>query len=439
MTHPVSISVEEVKARRAKLLEAMEANSVAIIPAAVEVTRSRDTEFAFRQDSDFFYLTQFPEPDAVLVLVKGESSESHLFCREKDKLAEIWCGRRIGAEKAKQDFGFDSAFTLAELDDSLIDLVSGKQTLYYAQGTYKEFDDKVWELLSKLRGAPKRGWKAPTVIKDIRNALHEMRLFKSDAELAIMAKAGEISAEGHIRAMKFAKEGATEYQLEAEIHHHYAMSGARHPAYGTIVGGGDNANILHYTENSDVLNDGDLVLIDSGCELNGYAADITRTFPVNGKFSEAQLEVYELVLKAQLAALEMVKPGNTLKQTADAVVRILTEGLVELGILTGDVDSLISDEKYKDYYMHGLGHWLGLDVHDVGEYKLDDKNRPFAPGMVLTIEPGLYIAKDSDAPEKYRGIGIRIEDDVVVTEHGHRNLTSGVPKTVNEIEALMAN
>lgn len=438
MTHPLSISVEEVNARRSKLLDAMADNSVAIIPAAVEITRSRDTEFAFRQDSDFFYLTQFPEPDAVLVLVKGETAESHLFCREKDKLAEIWCGRRIGAEKAKQDYGFDNAFTLAELDDSLIDLVSGKQTLYYAQGTYKEFDDKVWSLLSTLRGAPKRGWKAPTVISDIRSALHEMRLFKSDVELAIMAKAGEISAQGHIRAMQFAKAGATEYQLEAELHHHYAMNGARHPAYGTIVGGGDNANILHYTENSDVLNDGDLVLIDSGCELNGYAADITRTFPVNGKFSDAQREVYDLVLKAQLAALEMVKPGNTLKQTADVVVRILTQGLVDLGILNGDIDSLIANEKYKDYYMHGLGHWLGLDVHDVGEYKLDDQDRPFAPGMVLTIEPGLYIANDSDAPEKYRGIGIRIEDDVVVTEQGHQNLTASVPKAIDEIEAIMA-
>lgn len=433
------ISREELNARREKLLSSMADNTVAIVPAAVEVTRSRDTEFAFRQDSDFFYLTQFPEPDAVLVLVKGETSKSILFCREKDKMAEIWCGRRIGPDRAKDEFGFDEAFTLNELDDNLIELVSGKTSLYYAQGTYAEFDNTIWSLLSKLRGAPKRGWKAPTAILDIRNTLHEMRLFKSDAELSIMAKAGEISAQGHIRAMKFAKPGATEYQLEAELHHHYAMNGARHPAYGTIVGSGDNANILHYTENSDVLNDGDLVLIDSGCELDGYAADITRTFPVNGKFTDAQTQVYELVLKAQLTALAMVKPGNTLKQVSNEVIRVLTTGLVELGILQGDVDTLIAEEAYKAYYMHGLGHWLGLDVHDVGEYKLDDKERPFEPGMVLTIEPGLYIANDSDAPEEYRGIGVRIEDDVVVTSEGHRNLTASVPKSIAEIEAIMAN
>ena len=438
MTNLPSISVSEVNERRSRLLAAMDNNSVAIIPAAIEITRSRDTEFAFRQDSDFFYLTQFPEPDAVLILVKSEQNSSILFCRAKDKVAEVWCGRRIGEEKAQQEFGVDQAYTLNELDEQLVQLVSGKNTLYYAQGTYPDFDDKVWQLLSKLRGAPKRGWKAPSTIKDVRETLNEQRLFKSPAELAIMAKAGEISAQGHVRAMRFAKPGATEYQLEAELHHHYAMSGARHPAYGTIVGSGDNANILHYTENSDDLKDGDLVLIDSGCELAGYAADITRTFPINGQFSEPQKALYQLVLKAQLLALDMVKPGNTLKQAADATVRVLTEGLIELGILTGEIDQLIAEEKYKDFYMHGLGHWLGLDVHDVGEYKLDDKERPFEPGMVLTIEPGLYISKDADAPEQYRGIGIRIEDDVVVTHDGHLNLTSTVPKTVAEIEQLMA-
>jgi Xaa-Pro aminopeptidase len=438
MTHLPCISIAEVNERRIRLLAAMDDNSVAIIPAAAEITRSRDTEFAFRQDSDFFYLTQFPEPDAVLILVKGEQNSSILFCRAKDKVAEVWCGRRIGEEKAQQDFGLDQALTINELDEHWVQLVSGKHTLYYAQGTYPDFDNKIWQLLSTLRGAPKRGWKAPSVIKDVREILNEQRLFKSPAELAIMAKAGEISAQGHVRAMRFAKPGATEYQLEAELHHHYAMSGARHPAYGTIVGSGDNANILHYTENSDELKDGDLVLIDSGCELAGYAADITRTFPVNGQFSQPQKALYQLVLKAQLLALEMVKPGNTLKQAADATVRVLTEGLIELGILTGDIDQLIADEKYKDFYMHGLGHWLGLDVHDVGEYKLNEKDRPFEPGMVLTIEPGLYVSHDADAPAQYRGIGIRIEDDVVVTHDGHLNLTSAVPKTVAEIEQLMA-
>lgn len=432
------MTVQEHQQRRARLLAQMEENSIAIIPAAKEVTRSRDTEFAFRQDSDFHYLTGFSEPDAVLVLCKSENTQSVLFCREKDKMAEIWCGRRIGPELAKTDYLFDETAPLSELDEYLIELANAKNTIYFAQGTYPEFDETVWGLLSRLRGAPKKGWQAPSTIKDVRNLIHEMRLFKSDAELTLMAQAGEISAQGHIRAMQFAKPGATEYQLEAELHHHYAMNGARHPAYGTIVGSGDNANILHYTENSDVLKDGDLILIDSGCELEGYAADITRTFPVNGKFSEPQAALYNLVLKSQLAALTLIKPGNTLKQAADHVVQVLTQGLVELGILKGDVDTLIEQQAYKEYYMHGLGHWLGLDVHDVGEYKQDEKERPFEPGMVLTVEPGLYIAANSHAPEQYRGIGIRIEDDVVVTADGYTNLTASVPKTIAEIEALMA-
>lgn len=433
------ISINEVIERRARLFQHMTANSVAIIPAAVEVTRSRDTEFPFRQDSDFFYLTQFPEPDAVLVMVKREQQQAILFCRPKDKLMEIWTGRRFGEEAAKAQFAFDIAHSVDILDDELINLVSGCSTLYFAQGNYEGFDQKVWQVLNTLRANPKKGWRAPQTIVDVRTLIHEMRLFKSAAELDVMAKAGAISAEGHKRAMRFAKPGATEYQLEAEIHHHYAMAGARYPAYGTIVGGGDNANILHYTENSAELNDGDLVLIDSGCELEGYAADITRTFPVNGKFSPAQRDVYNLVLKAQLAALDMVKPGNSLKQIADHVVEVLTQGLVELGILTGDCQTLIEQGAYKDYYMHGLGHWLGLDVHDVGDYKKDEKDRPLEPGMVLTIEPGLYIANDSQAPEHYRGIGVRIEDDVVVTPEGHINLTKDAPKTIAEIEALMAN
>ncbi len=432
------MKISEFISRRTRLLSAMTSNSVAIIPAAKELTRSRDTEFAFRQDSDFFYLTGFLEPDAVLVLTPGKDVETTLFCRPKDKMAEIWCGRRFGVERAKEEFGFDQTLSLDELDDQLLQLVNGNDTLYYGQGTYTEFDDQVWQLLSDLRGGPKKGWQAPQTIIDVRSLVHEMRLFKSEAELEIMAKAGEISAQGHIRAMQFAKPGATEYQLEAEIHHHYAMNGARHPAYGTIVGGGDNANILHYTENSDVLCDGDLVLIDSGCELQGYAADITRTFPVNGKFSKSQAALYDLVLEAQLAALEMIKPGNTLKQAAEVTIKVLTQGLIDLGILSGDLTQLIEDEAYKAYYMHGLGHWLGLDVHDVGDYKQDEKDRPFAPGMVLTVEPGLYIANDSNAPEQYRGIGIRIEDDVVVTATGYTNLTLGVPKTIAEIEALMA-
>ncbi|GMM85795.1 Xaa-Pro aminopeptidase [Pseudoalteromonas sp. MTN2-4] len=433
------ISIQEFVQRRSKLLAQLDNHSVAIIPAAVEITRSRDTEFPFRQDSDFFYLTGFKEPDAVLVLSKDKQGEgkSTLFCRNKDKTAEIWHGRRVGYESAKSDYLFDETYPLSELDDELLQLVNGNRTLFYGQGTYSTFDDKIWALLNTLRGAPKKGYRAPEIIKDTRPLIHEMRLFKSDAEIAVMRKAGQISAEGHVRAMQFAKPDATEYQLEAELHHHYAMNGARYPAYGTIVGSGNNANILHYTENSDNLKAGDLVLIDSGCELEGYAADITRTFPVSGKFSEPQKTIYELVLKAQAAAFEHVKPGGTLVAANKAVMTEMTQGLIELGILSGELDTLVEKQACKAFYMHGLGHWLGLDVHDVGEYKLDEADRPFAPGMVLTIEPGLYFDEDAQVPEQYKGIGIRIEDDLLVTENGHENLTQDVPKTVAEIEALM--
>ncbi len=432
------IAISEFKARRDALLAKMAENSVAIIPAATEVTRSRDTEFPFRQDSDFFYLTHFNEPDAVLVLVKKAHGQSVLFCRNKDKHAEIWHGRRLGFEKAKTELLMDETHPLSRLNDELINLVSGCKTLYYGQGTYTHFDDKVWALLTHLRGNPKKGLSAPTVIHDVRTFVHEMRLIKSDAEQAIMRKAGEISAEAHIKAMQFAKAGATEYQLEAILHHHYAMQGARYPAYGTIVGSGDNANILHYTENSDTLTDGDLVLIDSGCELDGYAADITRTFPVNGHFSQPQAELYNLVLEAQQAAFMQIKPGNTLTDAANAANQVLAEGMIALGLLKGERDELIKTGAIKAFYMHGLGHWLGLDVHDVGDYKQGEQDRQFEPGMVLTIEPGIYVASDSEAPEQYRGIGIRIEDDLLVTEYGFENLTASVPKTIAEIEALMA-
>ncbi|WP_440053864.1 Xaa-Pro aminopeptidase [Pseudoalteromonas sp. T1lg65] len=431
----------EFVTRRARLLAQMDNNSVAIIPAAVELTRSRDTEFPFRQDSDFFYLSGFNEPDAVLVLNKDAAGNgtTTLFCRNKDKLAEVWHGRRLGHEQAKTQLQIDDTYPLSELDHQLAILVNGHKVLYYGQGTYASFDDKVWQLLSTLRGAPKKGYRAPEIIKDVRLLIHEMRLFKSADEIAVMRLAGKISAEAHIRAMQFAKPGATEYQLEAELHHHYAMNGARHPAYGTIVGSGINATILHYTENSDELKAGDLVLIDSGCELEGYAADITRTFPVNGKFSEPQKAIYNLVLEAQHAAFAEVKPGGTLQQANQAAMRVLTQGLINLGILAGELEELLEAQACKAFYMHGLGHWLGLDVHDVGEYKLDEADRPFAPGMVLTIEPGLYFDEDAAVPEQYKGIGVRIEDDLLITESGFENLTESVPKTIAEIEALMSN
>jgi len=431
----LSIDKSEFKTRREQLMAQMDAGSIAIIPAASEVTRSRDTEYAFRQDSDFYYLTGFNEPDAVLVLCPSSETPSTLFCRDKDKLAEVWHGRRIGFEIAKTDYLFDATSALSKLTEQLIDLVNGQQILFYTQGTYPQFDDKIWSLLGSLRS--NRAHKAPNTIKDINGLIHEMRLIKSPAEQAVMRQSCKISGEGHICAMQFAKPGVTEYQLEAQIHHHFAMNGARHPAYGTIVGGGDNATILHYTENSDVLHDGDLVLIDSGAEFQGYAGDITRTFPVNGKFNASQTALYNIVLAAQEAAFKEVKPGSSLVKANEVASRVLTQGLLDLGILNGDLDELVAKGACKEYYMHGLGHWLGLDVHDVGDYKSQDKAREFTPGMVLTIEPGLYISHDADAPEQYRGIGIRIEDNLLVTDSGYENLTAHVPKTIADIEALM--
>jgi len=433
----VEIDKSEFKARRERLLAQMDANSVAIIPAASEVTRSRDTEYAFRQDSDFLYLTGFNESDAVLVLSNNSDIPSTLFCLDKDKLAEIWHGRRIGFDKAKSDYLFDEAYPLSELNDKLVTMLNEKDAIYFAQGAYPSFDTKVFSLLGTLRSGSRKGLKAPSAIKEIRGLIHEMRLFKSPSEVNIMREGCEISARGHMRAMRYSHPGATEFQLEAELHHHYAMNGAPHPAYGTIVGSGDNANILHYTQNSDVLKDGDLVLIDSGSELQGYAADITRTFPVNGQFSEPQAALYNIVLKAQEVAFEEVKPGGFMSHANKRAMEVMTQGLLDLGILTGDFDELMAKGACKEYYMHGLGHWLGLDVHDVGDYKQNNVERAFEPGMVLTIEPGLYISEDSNAPQQYKGIGIRIEDNLLITESGHENLTLSVPKTINDIELLM--
>ncbi|GAA5217217.1 Xaa-Pro aminopeptidase [Corallincola platygyrae] len=446
MSQVPSIPQSEFIARRQRFFDQMADNSVAVFAAAQELTRSRDTEFLFRQDSDFFYLTGFAEPDALLILSKGqnkgqskgESNETKLLCRNKDKLAEIWQGRRLGPEAAVEALKVDEAFDIADASEQLRKALDGKQRVYFIQGIYPEFDQQILATLSLLRSGPKKGWKAPKEIFDARTILHEMRLIKSEAEIAVMREAGVISADAHHRAMRFAKDGATEYQLEAEIHHEFAMRSARSPAYGTIVGSGDNACILHYTENADGLKDGDLVLIDAGCELQGYAADITRTFPVSGKFSEPQRKLYQLVLDAQKAAMALVTPGNTIKQVGDKAIEVLTAGLIKLGILEGELETLIKEKAYAAYYMHGIGHWLGLDVHDVGEYKVDDTERPFEPGMVLTIEPGLYIALDAEVDAQWRGTGIRIEDNLLVTKSGHDNLTASAVKELDQVEQMMA-
>ncbi|WOH39258.1 Xaa-Pro aminopeptidase [Thalassotalea fonticola] len=434
------IDVSEFVARREKLLAQMPDNSVALIPANKEVTRSRDTEFLFCQDKDFYYLTGFHEPDALLVLVKGDEFESVLFCRDKDPEQEVWHGRRVGAEKAQTDYAFDLTYTLDELEQVLPMYINAKQTLLFAQGAQDEFDRLVFACLDVLRGGAKQGLSAPNTIVDTRNMIDEMRLIKSDAEIQVMREANVISGNAHKRAMEFTKQGVFEYQVEAEILHEFASSGARTAAYGSIVGGGENATILHYTDNDEVLIDDDLLLIDAGAELAGYAADITRTFPVNGKFNTEQAALYNLVLKSQMAAIAAIKPGANFAELNDIVNVVLTEGLLELGLLEGDLDSLIEDKACKKYFIHGLGHWLGLDVHDVGDYHMDENRRQlrsFEPGMVMTIEPGLYIDSDAAVDDKWQGLGVRIEDNILVTDTGYENLTVNAPKTISDIEAVM--
>jgi Xaa-Pro aminopeptidase len=435
----MSISKTEFARRRKNLMGLMESNSIAIIPSAREQVRSRDTEFPFRQDSDFYYLTGFEEPDAVLVLVPGRRhGQFVMFCRDRDPTMELWHGYRAGPAGACENYQADDAFPLSDIDDILPGLIEGRDRVYYSMGRVADFDRRIMGWVNSIRDQVRTGAVPPGEFTDLDHMLHDLRLIKSAAELRLMREAGAITARAHRRAMKFCRPGAYEYQLEAEIQHEFAMAGARHPAYNSIVGSGRNACVLHYVENRDKLKEGDLVLIDAGCEYQYYAADVTRTFPVNGKFSKEQRAIYDIVLKAQLAAIEVIRPGNHWNESHDATVKVITEGLVKLGLLKGRVSSLIKSEAYKDFYMHRAGHWLGLDVHDVGDYRVDDEWRLLEPGMVLTIEPGIYIAPDNKkVPAKWRGIGVRIEDDVVVTADGCDVLTSDVPKTADEIEAIM--
>ena len=436
----MKISKREFARRRKNVMAQMEPDSIAIVPAAKEVIRNRDVEYPFRQDSDFYYLTGFAEPDAVLVLMPGRKHGQYiLFCRDRDPKMELWNGYRAGPEGACSDYDADDAFPVSDIDDILPGLLEGRERVYYAMGRHAEFDHKVMQWVNVIRSQVRTGAHPPGEFLDLDHLLHDLRLYKSAAEIRLMKRAGQISAEAHIRAMKTCKPGIGEYQLEAEIQHEFGRNGARFPAYNSIVGAGKNACILHYTENSGTVKDGDLVLIDAGCELEHYAADITRTFPANGTFSKEQKALYELVLKSQLAAIKTIKPGNHWNQFHDATVKVITKGLVELGLLKGTVSQLIKKEAYKDFYMHRAGHWLGMDVHDVGDYKVGDKWRVLEEGMVMTVEPGIYVAPDNKkVAKKWRGIGIRIEDDVVVTKTGCDVLTKHAPKTVKEIEALMS-
>ncbi len=435
------ITPQEFARRRRDLMAMMGKNSIAILTAAPERVRSRDTHFPYRQDSDFHYLSGFPEPEAVLVLLpKRLEGEFILFCRERDRAREIWDGHRAGPEGARELYGADDAFPIADIDDILPGLLEGRDRVYYALGRNRAFDGRLLDWLDGIRARARAGAVPPEEFVDLDHLLHEMRLFKSARELALMRKAGAISARAHCRAMRAARPGLFEYQLQAEIEHAFASEGARHPAYGSIVGGGANACVLHYVENGAPLQDGDLVLIDAGCEYQHYAADITRTFPVNGKFSAPQRALYEVVLAAQLAAIEAVRAGNHWDEPHKTTVRVITEGLVELGLLRGRVEDLIASNAYTRFYMHRAGHWLGMDVHDVGDYKVEGEWRTLEPGMVMTVEPGIYVAPDDrKVAKKWRGIGIRIEDDVAITRKGPEVLTAGVPKTIADIEHLMAS
>jgi Xaa-Pro aminopeptidase len=418
----------------------MEPNSVAILPAAREVARSNDTEYRFRQDSDFYYLTGFKEPDAVAVVAPGREARFTLFVRPRDKEKETWTGRRAGVEGAREAFGADEAFPIEELQEKLAELLDGARNLYYRLGNGNpELDQTVIRQIARMRGLGWRKVRPPQIITDPGTLLHEMRLIKTEAEIALMQRAADIASDAHREAMRAARAGVKEYEIEALIEYIFRKNGAAAPAYNSIVGSGANATILHYVNNDAELKDGDLLLIDAGAEYECFASDITRTFPVSGRFTGAQRDIYQLVLDCQERCIEMIAPGVTLDEMHRRSVEILTEGMVRLGLLKGEVSKLIEEEQYKKFYMHRLGHYLGMDVHDVGVYHSDGEPRPVEAGMVMTVEPGLYISVDAeDIPDEYRGIGVRIEDDVLVTLQGYRTLTDKAPKQVEEIEALMA-
>jgi Xaa-Pro aminopeptidase len=423
-------------AERRQALQQRMAQGVAVIPTAPVRMRNRDSDYLYRFDSYFYYLTGFPEPDAVLVLLAGETPKSILFCRERNPERELWDGIRHGPEGARAAFGFDEAYPLAMLDERLPQLLANQPSLHYAPGADPEWDARVMNWLNRVRAQARTGVSAPAGICDVRVPLDEMRLVKDDTEIGLMRRAAAISSTAHERAMRATRPGRNEYEIEAELLYEFRRRGAQYPAYSPIVAGGANACILHYRENNARLADGELLLIDAGCELDGYASDITRTFPVNGKFSGPQRDIYELVLAAQSAAISAVKSGAAWEEPHDAAVLTLARGFVDLGLCRGSVEKVLESEDYKRFYMHRTGHWLGLDVHDAGEYKSGGEWRRLEPGMTLTVEPGCYIRPADDVPQPFWNIGVRIEDDVAVTPSGCEILTAA-PKTVREIEALV--
>jgi Xaa-Pro aminopeptidase len=419
--------------RRQRLAEAIGA-AVAVVPTAPERLRNRDSHYPYRFDSHFYYLTGFSEPEAVLVL---SPEKSILFCRERNPEREIWEGFRYGPEAARERFGFDEAYPVDTLDREMERLLENQPALYYPMGADAQWDARAMRWLNAVRARVRAGIAAPERVHDVRTLIDDMRLVKDAHELAIMRRAARIAAAAHRRAMHCAYPGRNEYEIEAELLYEFRRSGAQFPAYSPIVASGANACVLHYVFNDALLRDGELLLIDAGCELDGYASDLTRTFPVNGRFSAAQREVYAIVLAAQRAALDSVRPGKAWNEPHDAAVKVLAQGLIDLELLSGNIDEVLEKETYKRFYMHRTGHWLGLDVHDAGDYKRAGNWRPLAPGMTLTVEPGLYIRAEEDIPERLRNIGVRIEDDVLVAEGGCEVLTAEAPKAIADIEALM--
>ncbi|ACT49830.1 aminopeptidase P N-terminal domain-containing protein [Methylovorus glucosotrophus] len=430
------LDIPHLQSRRATLASRM-GQGVAIIPTAAEALRNRDTHYPYRYDSYFYYLTGFTEPEAAVVVIAGDTPKSILFCRDKDMEREIWDGFRHGPAGALAEFGVDEAYSISELDTRIPALLANQPELYFSLGADAAWDQRVTGWINQLRSQGRAGVSAPAAIRDVRALLDEMRLIKSPQEIATMRRAAVISAEAHARAMQATKPGKHEYEIEAELLHTFYRHGSQYPAYTSIVAGGANACVLHYIANNALLNDGDLLLIDAGCELDGYASDITRTFPVNGRFSGAQKDVYELVLAAQYAAIAQVNPQLHWNAPHEAALKVLAQGFIDLGLCRGTVDAVLESGDYRQFYMHRTGHWLGLDVHDAGEYKLDGEWRTLQPGMVLTVEPGCYIRPADGVPEAFWNIGIRIEDDALVTAEGCDIITEAAPKTVAAIEELM--
>lgn len=429
----------EFARRRRALMAEIGHGGIALLPAAPVCLRNRDIEQPYRQDSDFQYLTGFPEPEALAVLIPGRAhGEYLLFCRERDLEMERWEGRRAGQEGALADYGADDAFPIGDLDDILPGLLEGRERVYYAMGAHPEFERQLLNWIELIRAKADQGASPPRELLALDTLLHDSRLYKSAAEVRLLKAAAELTCAAHLRAMQACRPGLREYHLEAELDYCFRQGGARLAAYGSIVAAGANACVMHYQANDAPLRDGDLVLIDAGCELECYASDVTRTFPVNGRFSPEQRQLYDIVLAANLAAIACVAPGRHWNEPHEATVRVITEGLLALGLLQGELDDLIETGACRQFYMHRAGHWLGLDVHDVGEYRIGDQWRMLEPGMALTVEPGLYIPVEAEVPRKWRGLGIRIEDEVLVTRSGCEVLTAGLPKAAAEIEGLMA-